>query len=370
MIALEVVTGGQFGSEAKGHVTAQVLRRNAESLRRLQINMRVAGPNAGHTAYTEDEDRTAFALRQVPVGAVLNDPNILLAIGPGSEIDPPVLMDEIQRLEAAGIPVGERLFIDPEATILDPEHHEAETNQQMHERLGSTGKGIGAARADRIMRRARRLIDAPEVLGDLRDLLPTSKTFPIHILPMQQLADRIEDINQHTGVTSIVIEGTQGYGLGLHAGFYPFCTSSDCRAIDFVAMSGIGTYNVQVAWVVFRPYPIRVAGNSGPLKDETTWDALGLDPEFTTVTKKMRRVGQWDGDLARAAIKANGGVPKARIALTMADQLSPAIRGVTSWEDLKADNVFMEHYHRIVGDLGTHPLLITTSPNTAVWTDL
>jgi adenylosuccinate synthase len=235
----------------------------------------------------------------VPAGAVVS-PGSPLAIAPGAEVDPEVLNKELADLRNAGIPVQHRLTVDPQATLPTTEHQQREqtdvfrgrvsgrdtTEHEVNlvERIGSTGKGIGAARADRIMRTAE-LIGGDNYLN----------------LAVDQWLDQTRDI---------VLEATQGYGLGLHAGYYPFCTSRDVRAIDVLAEAGISPWHPQIdsveVWVVFRPFPIRVAGNSGPLLGETTWDDLGLPPEFTTVTNRMRRVGMWDAGLAREAIEENG----------------------------------------------------------------
>ena len=136
----------------------------------------------------------------------------------------------------------------------------------------------------------------------------------------------------------IVIEGTQGFRLGLHAGYYPQCTSSDCRAIDFLAMAGIAPWDAGITdfdvWVVVRAFPIRVAGNSGPMLDETTWQALGLPDEYTTVTQKVRRVGGWDDDLLLDAVEANGGPDVVKVAYAMADQRWPELAGLHGdWSD-------------------------------------
>jgi hypothetical protein len=146
----------------------------------------------------------------------------------------------------------------------------------------------------------------------------------------------------------VLIEGTQGYLLGLHAGFYPQCTSSDCTATDFLSMAGLSSWMVDPeefeVWVVFRPFPIRVAGNSGPLHGETTWEDLGLPVELTTVTRKPRRVGRWDSPSARQAMYANGLTVSrpgpVRAALTMTDQAIPGLAGATSLNDLSPEDSF------------------------------
>jgi adenylosuccinate synthase len=82
-------------------------------------------------------------------------------------------------------------------------------------------------------------------------------------------------------------------------------------------------------WVVLRTHPIRIAGDSGPLESETSWEKLGLEPEYTTVTKKIRRVGGWNPEWAIKSVEANrapGRNPK--IALTFADYWWPGLAGL------------------------------------------
>lgn len=315
---LEVVVGAQYGSEAKGHVTARLLdvRQHSRMTRTGPwVNVRVAGPNAGHTAY--DADGQKWALRTVPVGATRSYP-VALVVAPGSEIDLDVLESEVMSLHDAGLLNNKSLYIDPHATLIEDYHKAQEAGAGMIERLGSTAKGIGAARADRVLRTARRVSDSLDAVKRISDLPHT----------------QIYSYN-YSALDKVIIEGTQGYGLGVHGPHYPQCTSSDCRAIDFVAMAGINPWSTPVVvWAVARMFPIRVAGNSGPLKDETTWEELGLPEERTTVTQKVRRVGRWDGDLVRDAVRANGGADHVRVALTMVDQMWPSLAGAKSLTEM------------------------------------
>ena len=353
---VSVVVGGQYGSEAKGHVTHQIIRDEFNPV----LNIRVAGPNAGHSA--RDGDGVMHAFRSVPIGLTL--PHVRGHIAAGSEVDLAVLVAEMRELHDVGLPVAGRLTVDPEVTLLEPEHKQTEADASLVDLIGSTGKGIGAARAARLMRKARRLIDDEQACKTLRD----------YGVDVQGL--NLDDLVGHTHV---VVEGTQGFGLGLHAGFYPQCTSSDTRAIDFLAMAGISPWDHRIddldVWVVFRPYPIRVAGNSGPLVGETSWEDLGLPVERTTVTKKVRRVGAWDAGLAWRAVEANGGAG-VRIALTMVDQVIPALAGVSSQDAMAkvfgqqndispviAFNDLLNKVHATGGRIG----MITTSDDTAVW---
>lgn len=348
MGTLQVVVDGQYGSTGKGAVCAWLAHpdRTPDGLSAV----RVAGPNAGHSAV--DAAGRKWPLRQIPVAAVIN-PSARLYIAAGSEIDPEVLEAEIQQLEAAGYDIRNRLTVDAMATVIDTVHKRIEADAALVERIGSTGKGIGAARADRIMRRAAVVRDTH--LADLYHLGDTST------LLRQDLLD---------GYTT-QIEGTQGYGLGLHHPNYPQVTSSNCRAIDFVAMAGVSPWDPAVedleVWLVFRPYPIRVAGNSGPLKDETTWAGLGLPEERTTVTQKIRRVGHWDTDLARDAVYANGGPSEhLYLALTMADQLDSAVAGVTTQAELEKSEAVLDFLDQVDSDCGQAVSLVGTSDRTAV----
>jgi adenylosuccinate synthase len=373
MSEIIVVVGGQYGSEAKGHVTAQLVNQATKAGVPV-VNVRVAGPNAGHTVY--DSDGKSFAFRQLPVGAVLGDSDrVVCVIAAGSEIDPPVLFDEIERVKAAGHKLS--LLVDENATLIGDRHKRAEADGAMVDRLGSTAKGIGAARAERVWRLAKRVKDDTGLVKQLRayqgDIDVTVDDTTSYL-----------DYNLH-GQVVVIIEGTQGYGLGVHGEHYPQSTSSDCRAIDFLAMAGVSPWHGGVTGttvvVTCRVYPIRVAGNSGAMKGETTWGALGLKEERTTVTQKVRRVGEWDADLVREAVRANGGGhgrSSVAIALTMVDQKIPELYGFQECTDPdncpghpqvtpEVNRSFERLIKQVQEDAGAPLMLVTTGPQTAVW---
>lgn len=350
---LSVVVGGQFGSEAKGHFTEQAIQFYKGSFDNT-VNVRVAGPNAGHTAYEREGERRRFSFRQLPVGAL--DRDVELAIAAGSEIDLPVLLDEIQRVEDAGYSVKGRLVVDPEVTMLYEHHKVKEQQFNLVKDIGSTGKGIGSARSDRIMRKATRL----------RDDLFASRTLLSAGIAITPVADWVHGLMEANVPTHVVIEGTQGYGLGLHAGYYPHCTSSDCRAIDFCAMAGLNPWDFKdfKVYVVCRVYPIRVAGNSGPMRNETSWEELGLPEEYTTVTQKVRRVGHWDTELVRRALRGNGRA--SQLVVTMLDQRWPEIAGVDSFKPF-FNSEASSWLFDMADELGVRPVFAGTGPKTGVW---
>lgn len=393
---LTVVADGQFGSAGKGHVT-EMLSSPAIQGGREVIGVRVGGHNAGHIVhglcpnvdydlghpitegqtcnggepYEEHVQRNAllpdgtrgtrwlghpWRLRTIPVQVVTN-PAAKLVIAQGSEVDRRVLMREITELESAGYEVRSRLMVDEKATLLEQRHIDMEVADGMNARLGSTAKGVGAARADRIWRYAR-------LYGDVYSDFATDT-----------VAYMYRRLNSGA---SVIIEGVQGYGLSQYGGFYPKCTSSGTTAIDFLSMAGLSPWHESIghfeAWVVARVRPIRVAGNSGPLKGETTWADLGLKEEKTTVTMKTRRVGEWDGELVRKALQANGG-RRVRLAITMMDHLVPGLAGLDNRLDAasmkvlddQAYKAFLEETRRIEDDLNTPISWIGTGPTTGLW---
>lgn len=342
---LVVVVGGQYGSEAKGHVCGWLGEREFDLL-----GVRVGGSNAGHTL-------DGVALRQIPVAAIrLARYSTELAIAAGSEFDIDVVREELAKVAPDGwMP---ELAVDPEATWVDANHKAA--SRIVYEAghpTGGTGKGVGAARRARLAKVADRVRDhVDEVHGLGRSVY------------VNDVASRI-DYHLQQGHT-VLIEGTQGYGLGQHAGYYPYVTSGDCRAIDFMAQAGVSPWAPEVGllevWVVFRSYPIRVAGNSGPMRRELTWDSIGVPAEQTTVTKKTRRVGSWDTDLARAAMQANGGAA-AHIAYMHLDYDFPGLTGCeVVTEELLAAVVEVEQRYFPWLDGGQHIELVGTSPSTIV----
>lgn len=375
---VSVVVGGQFGSEAKGAVagflasedqnTEQVVGRNTDV---PVVCVRVGGPNAGHTVYgrcptgcTYDSGHTMgpdnkmqhpWRLRQVPVAAVTN-PGAELLIAAGSEVDFSVLNREISELARAGYNIVNRLYLDMAATVLSEEHILEEQARSLNARIGSTAKGIGAARVARLWRTANTVADMPE----------THMWQPVNGSAM------LTDVLRGGG--HVVIEGTQGYGLGLHTRYYPKATSGDCRAIDFLAASGISPWADYISgldvWVVARTYPIRVAGASGPLVNETSWVALDLPEERTTVTQKVRRVGDWDPDLVAEAVYANGGPHNAnvRLALSMVDYKIPGIAGISDWGMVQDDDALKlaELIADVQFDAGAKVALVGTGPTSII----
>jgi adenylosuccinate synthase len=281
-VPLTVVVGGQYGSEGKGKLVSHLACADARPVGVV----RCGGANAGHTA--EGHGRRAM-LRQLPSGVVNEDAHLLLAAG--MQLSLPVLLDELR----AFAPEAARLTIDPNATMIEVADEMTEREAGLRERVGSTLSGTGAAMARKLMRdpSVRRAADIPA-------LAP-------YLGCVSSAARRLLNEGAH-----VIVEGTQGAGLSLHHGAYPFVTARDTTAAGVLSEAGLPPTLVDDVIVVFRTYPIRVAGNSGPLNGDLAWETVQQRSdyptalaEYTTVTGRLRRVAEWDWELAERAIELN-----------------------------------------------------------------
>jgi adenylosuccinate synthase len=155
-LANVVVIGAQWGDEGKGKIT-DLLSRSADIVVRYQ-----GGVNAGHTVVVNDQ---TFKLHLIPSGILY--PNTECIIGSGTVIDPKVLIQELDTLDALGIST-ENLFISSAAHITMPYHRlidqAAEVQRGVH-KIGTTGRGIGPTYADKSERTGIRMLDLLDPQG-------------------------------------------------------------------------------------------------------------------------------------------------------------------------------------------------------------
>ncbi|PSO20343.1 adenylosuccinate synthetase [Bradyrhizobium sp. MOS003] len=298
---ISVVVGGQFGSEGKGKVALAIAREeNAAAV------VRVGCTNSGHTAI--DGKGRSWALRQLP--AAILAPGVVAVLPAGAIVDPEIFLREVDALGLG----ADRVIVDPCASIISEDDRSAERSSGLIGEIGSTGSGTGAALVRRIMRQNDTQLAG--AVDRLRPFVRDSTAF------MRAALDRGR---------WIVIEGSQGFGLSLlHGGYYPHATSRDTTAGTFVGEAGLSPLDVKDVTLVLRSFPIRVAGNSGKLPNETTWDAIaqsaGLPAgyhELTTATKKVRRVGHFEATIVKRAMAINR---PTRIILNHFDYVDPGVR--------------------------------------------
>ncbi len=157
----------------------------------------------------------------------------------------------------------------------------------------------------------------------------------------------------------ILLEGTQGTGLSLHHGEYPFVTSRDTTVSGCLAEAGIAPSRVRKIVMVCRTYPIRVQspenGTSGTLANELDWEEIarrsGLragelrSAEKTSTTKRDRRVGEFDWALLRRAASLNGPTD---VALSFVDYIDANNKNARRFEQLTEDTIhFVEEVERV-----------------------
>ena len=286
---VSVVVGGQFGSEGKGKVALEIARRSYEPV----AVVRVGGPNSGHTAY--DRAGRKRVLRQLPAGCIDRDVDVVLPAG--SYIDVDVLRSEIEELDYP----RDRIRISGHARIITDQHKQWEAEAGLAGAIGSTGSGVGAAVMASVARGA----------GNF-DLDSFEAAYHADLEPF--ICDTSDHLRRRLSAGHrVIVEGTQGFGLSLmEGGYWPKVTSRSTTASGALAEAGLSPVDVDDVTMVIRTFPIRVAGDSGPLVDETTWEKIaakvGRDEdlrEYTTVTNRLRRVGHFDPVLVRRALAVN-----------------------------------------------------------------
>lgn len=316
---VDVIVGGQYGSEGKGHIVAHLAPEYSHLVR-------VGGPNAGHSVlFNNGVEQVHTAFYHLPSG-VLHAPQADLLLGAGINIRIPTLLKEIKKCEDLGVRINGRLFIDTQANVITDDDIELESG--IVRSVGSTGQGVGYATARKIMFRGDRKLarDYPELRPYLANV-------------QEQL------FGAYRSCSRIMLEGTQGTGLSLYHGQYPYVTSRDTTATGTMAEAGIPHNRIRKVLMVVRTNPIRVqspeGGTSGPMSKEVEWDQVALRAgvpveelrkrETTTTTKRQRRVSEFDWTLLHYSTWLNGPTD---IALTFTDYLSPMNQEARRFEQL------------------------------------
>ncbi len=289
---VDIVVGGQGGDEGKGKVSAYLACK-----RDYDYSIRVGGPNAGHTVFFNDR---IYTLKTMPSGFV--NKRTKLVLGAGTYIITDWLEKEIELTGG-----GSRLIIDPHAVIIESRHTNAERNDtRMMGKIGSVGTGLGAAVRDRIDRKELRFAkDEPRLKKYVKDVP--------------------ELLNKALAKGSkMLLEGTQGMKLSLLHGEYPFVTSRDTTASTFMGEAGLGPKYAGDVYAVFKPYVTRVGPGkvAGEMRDKAKllkYHTAGR--EVGSVSGRLRRVGRFDMEVARQAVRINSAT---KLAITHIDLLEGA----------------------------------------------
>jgi adenylosuccinate synthase len=318
-----VVVGAQWGDEGKGKVT-DLLCEQADVVVRYQ-----GGNNAGHTV---ENLRGKFALHLVPSGVF--NPNIVSVIGNGVVVDPIVLRAEIDDLESRNVSTR-NLKVSGKAHLIMPYHIMLDHVQEARlgkGKIGTTGRGIGPAYADKAARQGVRMQDILDPEGFRERVMTTmqakaevmAKAYDQDVSHLEEECERYieaaESLRPYVEDTSlllwnalrndqrVLLEGAQGTMLDLDHGTYPYVTSSNPVAGYASVGSGIGPVEFSEVWGVTKAYTTRVG--EGPFPTELT-DGTGeslreVGNEFGTTTGRPRRCGWLDLVALRYAARING----------------------------------------------------------------
>jgi len=318
-----VLVGAQWGDEGKGKIT-DLIADDFDYVVRFQ-----GGNNAGHTVIHAGK---TLKLHLIPSGIMY--PHITPVIGNGCVIDPKVLLEEMDRLEADDISTH-RLLISCNAHLIMPYHRDLDGASERRLgslEIGTTRRGIGPAYMDKASRMGLRIQDLIDehifrkkleaALVEKNDIL--EKVYGLPTYTVDEIAEEYlayaERIKPHIAETSALInraldadqwvlfEGAQGALLDLDHGTYPFVTSSSPTAGGACTGVGIGPKRIDRVLGIAKAYITRVGSGPFPteLSDEVGRSLIEVGHEYGTTTGRERRAGWFDGLIARFAVQVNG----------------------------------------------------------------
>ena len=322
-LANVIVVGAQWGDEGKGKIT-DLLSRSAHVVVRYQ-----GGVNAGHTVVVNQQ---TFKLHLIPSGILY--PETECIISAGTVIDPKVLIEELDRVEALGIST-KNLMIAQTAHVTMPYHRlfdQASEERRGTRKIGTTGRGIGPTYADKSERTGLRIMDLMDaeglrsqlewvipyknvVLEKLYNLPPLDleTVFNEYITYADRLRSHVVDASLRIDQAirrraNILFEGAQGTLLDLDHGTYPYVTSSNPISGGACVGGGVGPTMIDRVIGVAKAYTTRVG--EGPFPTEMI-DGIGevlcdRGAEFGTTTGRKRRCGWFDAVIGRYAVRVNG----------------------------------------------------------------
>ena len=318
-----VLLGAQWGDEGKGKAT-DLLGDQVDYVVRYQ-----GGNNAGHTVVIGDQK---YALHLLPSGIL--SPNVIPVIGNGVVIDPAVLLEEIKGLNERGINTS-KLKISTNAHLITPYHR---TIDKVSERflgkskIGTTGRGIGPAYADKINRigiRVQDLFDQSILKQKIEAALHDKNQILVKVFNRKGITVD-EVISEYSGYAEILkpyvtdtsllldqalqqgkvvlLEGSQGTLLDVDHGTYPFVTSSNPTAGGASTGSGIGPTKITRVIGILKAYTTRVGSGPFPteLFDEDGESLRKIGGEVGVTTGRNRRCGWFDAPIAKYAVRVNG----------------------------------------------------------------
>ena len=297
-----IVVDAFWGDSGKGKIAAYLAQKHQATY----AARAGTGTNSGHSVFFEDQ--TSIITHQLPCGFL--HPQTQIRVGSGVAVDPKQFLSETQKYALEG-----RVKVDFRCPIIEAKHKTQEqSNAHLMQKVGSTGSGTGAARADFILRRAQQAHNHPDLSGYTTNVAQELNT------ACQQ------------GQT-IVIEGSQGTHLSLALTHdYPYCTSDNCTAISAADDVGLNWQHIKEVVLVVKAVPSRVG--EGPLPQELSKDEMEKRKmiEFGVTTGRQRRkTNAIPWNLLSESVMLNGAT---QITLTFCDHFDPSCTGMRNKKDL------------------------------------
>ncbi|MGR9052446.1 MAG: adenylosuccinate synthase [Gammaproteobacteria bacterium] len=318
-----VVIGTQWGDEGKGKLV-DLLTERADAVVRFQ-----GGHNAGHTLVIQGKKTV---LHLIPSG-ILRE-KVQCMIGNGVVLSPNALMDEIELLEQAGIPVRNRLLISESCALILPVHVAVDQAREIargSKAIGTTGRGIGPAYEDKAARRGLRagdFLDADSFAEKLKELLEYHNFLLTHFyrteaVDYRQILDQMLTLGEHIKPMladvgdklagfqaegkNLLFEGAQGALLDIDHGTYPYVTSSNTTAGGASTGSGVGPLDLDYVLGITKAYSTRVGNGPFPteLLNEVGEHLSEKGFEFGATTGRKRRTGWFDAVSMRKSAQMN-----------------------------------------------------------------
>jgi adenylosuccinate synthase len=319
-----VVVGAQWGDEGKGKII-DLLTERADIVARYQ-----GGHNAGHTVVVGMEE---FILHLIPSGILHRGKKCV--IGNGVVVDPAALLQEMDDLKKRGIKTDHSLLISKNAHLIMPYHKAldiASENLKGNKKIGTTGRGIGPAYADKINRKGIRMADLldPELFreklaantGEANFLLERFYNAPLvhQDTVYEEFMGYARRLKKYITDTTLVLndaiaknkkvlaEGAQGTHLDVDHGTYPFVTSSSPTAGGACTGLGIGPSTIAEVMGIVKAYTTRVGSGPFPTEQENKVGELlrARGREYGATTGRARRCGWADTLIIRHAVRVNG----------------------------------------------------------------
>ena len=299
------------------------------------------GNNAGHTLVVGDNK---VILHLIPSG-ILHQ-NKVCVIGSGVVIDPEVLLQEIEELQAKSHDVSpQTLAISDRAHVIMPYHKIIDHARESFHKIGTTGRGIGPAYEGKARRTGIRMIDLihPELLKKRLDMaFDERQEYITCILKAKgsekerifdQFAALGEKLKPYVTDTSVLVdrairngkallfEGAQGGLLDLDYGTYPYVTSSNTVAGQACVGVGVGPTRIDTVLGICKAYTTRVGEGPFPteLDDDIGERLRAFGGEYGATTGRPRRCGWLDLVVLRHSIRLSS---ISRVAITKLDVLS------------------------------------------------